>query len=92
LQFRNYHRIAKYSDFGRCVSDFFSRDFPSGQVKVEARTFANKGLLAGKGATSFTDEFKVTATRDLATGTITTEVKNTTAFPLLQSAKAGTCH
>lgn len=68
------------------MSDFFSRDFPSGQVKVEART-SSKSLLSGA---SFSDEFKVTAIRDLGTGAITTEVKNTSAFPLIKSSKMGT--
>lgn len=42
---------AKYSDFAKCTTDFFAKDFPSGQVKVEART-SPRSLFAGaaKGA------------------------------------------
>lgn len=78
--------VGKYGDFGRCVSDFFSRDFPSGQVKVEART-SSKSLFSGA---SFSDEFKVIAARDLSSGAITAEVKNTSIFPLIKSSGMGT--
>lgn len=64
------------------MSDFFSRDFPSGIVKVEART-VSPSLLGTR--STFSDEFKATAIRDLSTGAVTTEVKNTVSFPILQS-------
>ncbi|PJF19323.1 hypothetical protein PSACC_00830 [Paramicrosporidium saccamoebae] len=64
--------IAKYSDFARTTTDFFTKDFPSGVVKVEART-QSRSLLASRSSgkwETFSDEFKVTASRDLATGAI----------------------
>lgn len=77
---------AKYGDFAKSVNDFFSRDFPSGVVKLEAHSHSRSllGARLGKSET-FSDEFKVSAARDLATGTIAAEVKNTTVFPLNQA-------
>lgn len=76
--------VGKYGDFARCTTDFFTKDFPTGSVKVEART-QSRSLLAtrpgGKWET-FSDEFKVSAARDLATGAISAEVKNTTCLPI----------
>jgi hypothetical protein len=82
--------VVKYGDFARPVSDFFSKDFPSGVVKAEARTLS-RNLLAGRGGKPevFSDEFKVTATRDLTTGAVSAEVKNTSTFPLYKT-KTGT--
>lgn len=72
------------------MSDFFSKDFPSGLVKLEARSQSRSLLVARPGKTdTFSDEFKVSAARDLATGTIAAEVKNTTVFPL-NKTRAGT--
>jgi hypothetical protein len=76
--------VAKYSDFARTTTDFFTKDFPSGVVKVEART-QSRSLLASRSSgkwETFSDEFKVTAARDLATGAIAADVKNTTLFPI----------
>lgn len=78
------HIIGKYGDFGRCVNDFFSKDFPTGLVKVETITSA-KNLLGTRPMVAFTDEFKVSAARDMTTGLISTEVKSTTFFPILKT-------
>lgn len=89
---------AKYTDFAKCTTDFFSKDFPSGQIKVEART-SPRSLFAGaaKGAhpESFCDvlqiviynfvpgqEFKVVSCRDVETGAISAEVKSTSTFSI----------
>lgn len=76
--------IAKFTDFSRSANDFFNREFPSNQIKIESRT-SSKGLLLTAGrAQTFTDEFKVTAVRDLTTGAINAEVKNTSNFAILK--------
>lgn len=77
--------LAKFTDFSRPASDFFTREFPVNQIKLEAKT-SSKGLLlssAGR-AQTFTDEFKVQTVRDLTTGAMTAEAKNTSNFALLK--------
>lgn len=83
--------VTKYGDFAKCTNDFFSRDFPSGVVKLVASTQSRSLFASQPGRRDiFSDEFKVTAARDLATGAITAEVKNVTLFPL-GDTKTGTC-
>lgn len=88
LMTHRFFLIDKYGEFAKSTNDFFTKDFPSGVVKVEARTLARSLLGSRVGKDTFSDEFKVTATRDLATGAISAEAKNTTTFPLGKS-KAG---
>ncbi len=77
------------------MSDFFTTAFPSDTIKVEARTLARKSLLApppaagscngGTRCDTFTDEFKATVCRDLASGAMSTEVKSTSNFAICKS-------
>jgi hypothetical protein len=76
--------LAKFTDFSRVANDFFNREFPTNQIKLEARTSA-KGLLLSAGrAQTFTDEFKVITVKDLTNGGLSAEVKNTSCFALLK--------
>jgi len=85
-------KTTKYSDFSKNANDFFSKEFPSGQIKVEARTLSKNLFIVPAGrpgalkSETFSDEFKITAVRDLTTGTIAAEVKNTSNFALVKSA------
>ena len=56
-------------------------------MKIEARTLARNPFarVGGKGDT-FSDEFKITALRDMSTGTVSAEVKNTTVFPICKTS------
>jgi hypothetical protein len=45
---------AKYYDYGRQASDFFSRDFPAGVIKFEAKTLP-RGVFFRKAAETFSD-------------------------------------
>lgn len=88
--FWNIDCVSKYGDFAKSTNDFFSRDFPSGVVKLVASTQSRSLLATQPGRRDiFSDEFKVTATRDLATGAVAAEVKNVTSFPL-RDIKTGT--
>lgn len=86
--------IAKFSDFAKLTNDFFGKEFPAGQVRVEVKSTAKPSAGA---KTSFTDvkhilssdyilyilqEFKLITVRDAASGAISAEVKNTTCVPL----------
>lgn len=45
---------SKYGDFGKQASDFFSKDFPSGLVKFEAKTLP-RGVFFRKSGETFSD-------------------------------------
>lgn len=76
--------LAKFTDFSRTTNDFFNREFPSNQIKLESRT-SSKGLLLSAGrAQTFTDEFKVITVKDLTSGGLAAEVKNTSSFALIK--------
>jgi len=76
--------LGKFTDFSRSSNDFFNREFPTNQIKLETRTSSKGLLLTGGRAQTFTDEFKVSAVRDLKSGGISAEVKNTSSFALLK--------
>lgn len=68
------------------TNDFFTKDFPTGEVRLEAKTlsrnlFALKpiGIQQG-GKDTFSDEFKMIASRDNSTGSVTATVTNTSTF------------
>lgn len=82
--------IAKYCDFNRNVNDFFTKDFPTGLIKIEARSLGRLRVGA-KPSDSFTDEFKLIASRDLQTGAIGTEVKNTSSFTIVKNRLGTFC-
>lgn len=44
--------IAKFSDFAKLTNDFFGKEFPAGQVRVEVKSTAKPSAGA---QTSFTD-------------------------------------
>ena len=76
------------------MNDFFTKEFPSGSVKVEARTLSRSAFATRAGACckdAFCDEFKVTAIRDLVSGAVSAEVKNTTSLPV-PAIKLGTLY
>lgn len=50
--FLTFH-LAKFSDFAKITNDFFGKEFPAGQVKVEVKSTAKPSVGAAK--TSFTD-------------------------------------
>lgn len=53
-------KIVKYGDFSKTTNDFFNKEFPSGSIKLEAKT-ASKGtplvssLSRGLNGDTFTD-------------------------------------
>jgi hypothetical protein len=49
--------VAKFSDFAKVTNDFFGKEFPAGQVRVEIKTTAKAPLSGGAVVkpTAFTD-------------------------------------
>lgn len=86
--------LVNFALFTKCFNEFFQKEFPSDVLKVTALTKAasanrfsikspGTGSTGGSGSQSFTDEFKVSATRDLSSAQLNTEIKSTTNFALL---------
>jgi hypothetical protein len=48
--------LAKFSDFAKLTNDFFGKEFPAGQVRVEVKSTAKPSAGA---QTSFTDVIKL---------------------------------
>lgn len=75
----------KYCEFSKPADDFFSKDFPAGVVKFEAKSLSRAAFFPSAfPKDTFSDEFKLTAVKDISTGSISAEIKNTSYLQLLK--------
>lgn len=68
---------SRSSELSSTANRFFLQDFPSNNMRLEVKTNATS-----PSATSFTDELRIVAIRDLTSGALNTEVRTNLSFPL----------
>lgn len=84
----------RFNEFAKAASDFFSKELPADALRLQASTKAPAGLRAmlpqKAGATTFTDDFKVTVTRPLGgpSQALGLELRSGTALTLVREKLA----